>query len=142
VKSNCEGNDRHVEENSDPGPYAPDLPAMKTMGTMSHCVPGAPPATGGSGSGSGSGSSGGSSSLLTSSSAGGADSSADAGASGESSALTEKTGAAAVLSASELPLPIPPVAGGIDRFATLLIGAGAYLVFRKPVRRLLRRPAT
>jgi hypothetical protein len=140
VKSNCEGSDRHVEDNADPGPFAPDVPAMKSIGTMSHCVSGAPPASGGSGSGSGSGSGTGSS-LLTSSGTSDDSSAAGAGANGESSALTEKEGAAAVLSASKLPLPIPPIAGGVDRFATLLLGAGAYLLLRKPVRKLLRREA-
>jgi ABC-type phosphate transport system substrate-binding protein len=139
VKSNCVGADRHVVENTDPGDHAPDVPAMKTIGTMSHCAPGAAPAASGGGTGSGSGGSGASSFVSSSSSSGSTGETVDAGVAGESDELTGKTGATAVLSASKLPLPLPPVAGGLDRFATLLVGAGAYLLFRKPVRRLLRR---
>jgi hypothetical protein len=139
VKSNCEGPDRHVEDNTDPGPFAPDLPGIKAIGTMSHCVQGAAaPAGAGSGSGSGSG---GSSSFTSSSDSSGAAASDDPGATGESGELKEKSGASAALSASKLPLPLPPIAGGLDRFATLLIGAAAYFVFRKPIRRALRQGA-
>ncbi len=43
------------------------------------------------------------------------------------------------LIASELPLPSPATTGGVDRFATLLLGVGLYFLLRKPVRKLLAR---
>ncbi len=45
------------------------------------------------------------------------------------------------LIASELPLPSPATTGGVDRFATLLLGVGLYFLLRKPVRKLLARRA-
>jgi hypothetical protein len=140
VRSNCEGNDRHVVESTDPGPFAPDLAAVKTIGTMAHCEPGAPPAPSTSGGSSGSsGSSGGSSFASTSTASTSSVATADVGAAGEASSATKKGGAVAVLSASKLPLPMPPISGGVDRFATLLVGAAGFLLLRKPVRKMLRR---
>ena len=145
VKSNCDGPDRHVVQSTDPGPYAPDLPAIKTIGTMAHCAPGAPPpaaAAGGSFGGdsfsassasySGSGSSSDSTALAT----------ADTGASGGSGELGHNGGVTAALSASKLPLTLPPSSSGLDRLVTLLIGTGAYFLFRRPVRRWLARTST
>lgn len=141
VKSNCEGPDRHVVETTDPGPYAPDLPALKTIGAMLHCEPGAPAvsaSTGGSSGGTyngsssfydGSGSSTGSTTEAT----------AETGASGGVTALARKHGATVALAASKLPLPLPDTGSGLNRFVVLLVGAGGYLLLRRPVRRLLAR---
>src|SRR5258708_38606697 len=37
VRSNCVGGDRVVYTSSDPGPFAPALPALKNIGPMLHC---------------------------------------------------------------------------------------------------------
>ena len=37
VTGNCVGSDRRIVKSSDPGPDAPNLPAMKTIGPMLHC---------------------------------------------------------------------------------------------------------
>lgn len=142
VKSNCEGSDRHVVENTDPGPYAPDLPALKTIGAMLHCAPGAPavPASTSGGSSGGTYSGSGASYTGLGSSAGSTtQATAEAGASGGVTALVRKRGATVALAASKLPLPLPDTGGGLDRLIVLLVGAGSYLLLRRPVRRLLAR---
>jgi hypothetical protein len=145
VKSNCAGNDRHVEESSDPGAYAPDLPAVKAIGTMSHCVsggPAAPAATTGGGGGTtgtfGGTSSGGTGSGTTATAAAATDASSSASTDG---AVKVKRRADGSLIASELPLPSPATTGGIDRFATLLLGVGLFFLLRKPVGKLFSRAA-
>ena len=37
VASNCVGSDRRIVTSTDPGPYAPDLPGLKAIGSMKHC---------------------------------------------------------------------------------------------------------
>jgi hypothetical protein len=141
VKSNCEGPDRHVVESTDPGPYAPDLPALKTIGAMSHCEPGAPAVPAGTGGSSG-GTYGGSSSLYSgsgSSTGSTTEATGETGASGGVTALARKHGATVALAASKLPLPLPDTGSGLNRFVVLLVGAGGYLLLRRPVRRLLVR---
>ena len=53
--------------------------------------------------------------------------------------LVRKKGATVALAASKLPLPMPETGRGLNRFVVLLVGAGAYLLLRRPVRRLLAR---
>lgn len=141
VRSNCTGNDRHVVESTDAGPLVPEVPTVKTIGTMAHCEPGAPTDNGGGSGGSGGSSGSFDSSSLTStgSSSGSAGAATDAGAGSAGGGIGSKHGAVAVLSASKLPLGLPPAAGGVDRIATVLLGVGAYFLLRKPVRKLLRR---
>ncbi len=144
VRSNCDAPDRHVVESSDPGPSAPDLPAIKTIGTMLHCAPGAPAPAAAAGAG---GSSGGAAFSAASAGYGGTSSGAgstalatsETGATATGGELGRKSGVAAALAATKLPLGLPPASSGLDRLATLLIGAGAYFAFRRPVRRLLAR---
>ncbi|CAN5713562.1 hypothetical protein BH10ACT1_BH10ACT1_05480 [soil metagenome] len=38
VTSNCVGSDRQIVKSTDPGPHAPDLPGLKSIGSMLHCV--------------------------------------------------------------------------------------------------------
>ncbi|MGZ4755819.1 MAG: hypothetical protein ACXWA9_12985, partial [Acidimicrobiia bacterium] len=48
----------------------------------------------------------------------------------------------AALAASKLPLPYPSATSGIDRLATLLLGAALYFVLRRPVKKMLARGRT
>jgi ABC-type phosphate transport system substrate-binding protein len=145
VSSNCTGNDRHVEQSTDPGPDLPNLPAVKTIGMMQHCVTGAPPATGSSdgfagqsGTFDSTGTSSGSSSGTVAASA----SSTATAAGGAAADVKVRRRADGSLIATNLPLPAPSTMGGVDRFATLLLGVGLYFLLRKPVRKLLARRAT
>jgi hypothetical protein len=145
VKSNCTGNDRHVEESTDPGPYAPDMPGVKAIGMMEHCVSGAPPAAASGGSGSGTtGSFDGvsSSGSLTAAPAATGSTGASASADGSTTKVKVKRSATGALVASDLPLPSPATTGGIDRLATLLLGVALFFLFRKPVKRLLGKGST
>jgi hypothetical protein len=136
VRSNCKDK---VVENTDPGPYAPDLPDMKTIGTMAHCTGGstdtpAPPA-GDIPAGSTSDYSSGivsSSNVSTSAPPVATEPVAD-------TPEATKQQRDAVLAATKLPLPFPSSTSGIDRLATLVLGAGLYLALRRPVRRMLAR---
>jgi len=86
-------------------------------------------------SGSGSPSSG---AALASSAAGAARSASDTtsgSGSGGASAKNKHTG---LLVANQLPLPMPGGAGAGDRAATFVLGAGLFLVLRKPVAALVR----
>jgi PBP superfamily domain len=142
VKSNCTGNDRHIEESSDAGSFAPDLPAMDSIGTMSHCVSG-----GTGGSTTSDDLSGGSSSFDSQSFSSGVSSSDSTAAPVTESATTTvdgvevKRSASGALIASQLPLSSPATTGGVDRLATLLLGVALFFVLRRPVKKLLARRA-
>lgn len=136
VRSNCPGK---VVENTDPGPYAPDVPEMQTLGAIAHCTgepndPPAAPAPGGTGS-----------FTPGSFSLGAVPTSTDTAraptgardADGEGSSDGRR--ATAALTASKLPLPYPASLGRLDYVATLLLGAGMFLLVRKPVARMLAR---
>lgn len=134
VRSNCQGK---VIENTDPGPYAPDVPEMKAIGAVAHCTTDpkddatAPPPAG-------SGTFDTSAFPTSDTAAGTDDSSAASGAAGSDNGSDGKEGTVALL-ASKLPLPFPASGSGLDRLATIAIGAGLFLVLRKPVSRMLTR---
>lgn len=136
VRSNCEGK---VVENTDPGPYAPDLPAIKAIGTMAHCttepkdVPAPPPTDTGTFASSDFSSGGSFTSTDTT-----ASTSTDT-AEGTDKVVVAKRSGTAVLAATKLPLPFPASTSGVDRLATLLLGTALYFLLRKPVRKLLTR---
>ena len=137
VVSNCTGTDRSTFQSADPGKYAPDVPEMKAIGTMTHCQNGGAPAAPTT-TFDGSSTSFDSASSPTSNSS----SSATAAPASDTSVVVAKKEThrgAAALAASRLPLPVPGAGSGVDRLATLLLGAGLYLLLRKPVGRLLRR---
>jgi hypothetical protein len=171
VRSNCVGNDRTIVQSSDPGPLAPPTAtAMKSIGTMLHCEAATPNPTNGSttttiasassptvgtpgfnsasGFDSGGGSSfgpGGSSGTGSSSNLSGASAQGGSGPGGSSArgpTGSSGTGRNALLTASKLPLDLPAGATGTDRLAAFLLGAGLYLIVRKPLGRLLPRIAT
>jgi hypothetical protein len=138
VASNCTGTDRSTFQSADPGKYAPDVPEMKAIGTMTHCQNGGAPAAPTS-TFDGSSPSFDSSFAATSSVASTAAPTTAATDTTVVVAKKDKHRGAAALAASRLPLPIPGAGSGIDRLATLLLGAGLYLLLRKPVGRMLRR---
>jgi hypothetical protein len=167
VVSNCTGADRRIVSNTDPGPHAPaSATAIKSIGNMLHCeaVPSvvtstttattAPMGSNPSSSASGgfTGVSGGSSAVTSAASAGSGSSpdtrvassaalSDEATSGGGGTGKTSSSGRSALLVATRLPLPVPTGSTGVDRLATFLLGAGLYLVLRKPVARLARRAA-
>jgi hypothetical protein len=136
VESNCRGK---VVTDTDPGPYAPDVPAMKNLGPVAHCTneakEGAPPPASGGETGGSFGSSDFSSGSTPVASA--AETPQASGTSGGGSG--EDRTATAALTASKLPMPFPASLGGLDQLATVLLGAALYLLLRKPVGRLLTR---
>jgi ABC-type phosphate transport system substrate-binding protein len=154
VTSNCTQDNADIVASTDPGPMAPDVDEMKQIGVMLHCVETSPTATtsaptttpvtannfnnGGSNfggevtSGAGALGSGGS----TGTSGGGDSGSADGngGGKGGNSSATN-----AMLTASKLPLPTPGSTPLPDRAATFLLGAGLFLLLRKPVTGFAKR---
>jgi hypothetical protein len=82
-------------------------------------------------------------------SAGGADAGGRAGGNGAggtsvngSTGGSGGAGSNALLTASKLPLDVPIGATGTDRLAAFILGAGLYLLVRKPLSRLLPRAST
>jgi len=136
VQSNCQGK---VITSDDPGDYAPDLPEMKAIGTMARCTsepkdpsaaPPPPPASGSFDSGTFS-----SGASTTSTDTGATTTAATTSSDDEEAGSIESV----ALAATKLPLPFPSGASGVDRLATLLIGAGLYFLLRRPVQRMLAR---
>ncbi len=170
VESNCQGSDREIVVNDDPGPLAPATATdMQSIGSMKHCVPapGAPATTttttvasAGTPSGGVNGIPGGTGSSMDDSSfgspvplvtaPGATNSSTDStGVANQPGSTSSSSGIDAtkhtlngVLTASKLPLPMPAGSSSSDRLATFLLGAALYLCLRKPVGRLARRVAT
>ncbi len=60
---------------------------------------------------------------------------------GSNPEIKVKRTASGALVATQLPLPEPSATGGADRLAALLLGAGLFLLLRKPVRKLLAKGA-
>jgi hypothetical protein len=162
VRSNCVGADREITTSADPGVLAPaSAAAMKSIGPMLHCeatnvpvsttttsfptsfgsTPGTTPL--GSQSFGPAGSETGNASVSTASNGGEAASSTSSNQSDAPSGSGAKRVAAVrrseLLTATNLPLPMPGGASGTDRLATFLLGAMLFVLFRKPVGRLLRR---
>ena len=166
VTGNCKGADRKLVTSSDPGPYAPDLPALKAIGPMKHCqavagtttttsttttIAGTIPAdttpityptdAGTTDLGTDFGIDAGTTDTTpvdTDSSAG----SGEGGATTTTAAPTTTTTAPldAQLAAATLPLPLPTGASsGYDRLAALLLGAALYLAFGPVVRKVFVR---
>jgi hypothetical protein len=156
VRSNCTGADRTVVETDDSGPHAPaTATAMQAIGTMLHCeaAPGATtttitvtPTT--------------SPSVIAGGSNGSSATSADNGGASSGSSIAPKsslpkaapdssdvavgpivvhTKRSTLLTTSKLPFPVPGGASGTDRLATFLLGAGLFLLLRKPAARMTRR---
>jgi hypothetical protein len=165
VRSNCVGADRQMTTSADPGVLAPaSAAAMKSIGPMLHCealnVPGPTTTTTafptsfdptpgttplGSQSSGPAGSATGNVGASTAINGREATSSASSNQS-EASASGEAKRVAVVrrselLTATNLPLPMPGGASGSDRVATFLLGAMLFVLFRKPVGRMLRRLA-
>jgi ABC-type phosphate transport system substrate-binding protein len=137
VKGNCTGTDAVIVKSSDPGPDAPNSPQMKTIGVMTHCQS---TAAGGEGF-----NAGGYTPTDYSSTPTGYGSTTAAGtptsvglATGTPTSVGETTKTTeGVLIAKRLPLPLP-TSSSVDRLATLALGAGLYLLLRKPARRLIQ----
>jgi ABC-type phosphate transport system substrate-binding protein len=135
IESNCAGK---VIDNTDAGPYAPDLPELESIGTVKHCTTEpkeAPPATAPPATGS--------FSSTDFSSAGATVDSAATTPTADSTANrgdddTERTVAVA-LTATKLPLPLPSSLTRLDRLATIFLGAALFLLLRKPVGRMLTK---
>jgi ABC-type phosphate transport system substrate-binding protein len=156
VRSNCTGADRVTVDTDDPGPHAPaTATAMRAIGTVLHCEP-APGATtttvsptttptftsGGTDSSSATGTD---NSAATSGSATAQNSARPTPASASSGAdvgpIVVHTKRSTLLTTSKLPFPVPGGASGTDRLATFLLGAGLFLLVRKPAARVIRRSA-
>jgi hypothetical protein len=148
------GSGATIVQSTDPG-YAPALPGVQGIGTMKHCQPAAttttttaPPATAAAGSGTATGPP-----LGTTNTPSGASSATPTLAAPlPSTATTTPTQVAAATATAaptttttkptaqtvvELPLESQG-ANGFDRLALGTLGAGAFLVLRNPVRRLVR----
>lgn len=156
VRSNCVGSGRATYTTSDPGPFAPDLPALHQIGPMLHCgvaattttsptttsaptttTTVAPPAT--IASQSDLGSTGGAvvgSSETTSQPA--TTNPTTTTLAKRRSTATTMAPVPGALSAKGLPLPGPRSSSGVDNFATFLLGAGIYLLARRPLGRLAK----
>lgn len=158
VRSNCQGADRRIVANADPGPLAPaSATEMQQIGSMLHCesvvagtttttitpatrvpfVDNLPPVDNtpvdtATGSEIGSGSATGSESTPSP-------------ANSPSARVVEKEPQvkprSVLLTASRLPLPMPLGAAGPDRLAAFLLGAFLFLVLRKPLTRAAKRLA-
>jgi hypothetical protein len=137
IESNCAGK---VIENTEAGPYAPDLPELKSIGTVKHCTTEpkeAPPTTIPAGSGSFTAtdfSTGAATTTGGATDAPTASSSSGTGGDGDGSRSIS-----AALTATKLPLPLPSSLARLDRLATILLGAGLFLLLRKPVSRMLAK---
>jgi hypothetical protein len=162
VESNCTGADEEVVKSSDPGPFAPDLPELHAIGTMSHCQKKeAPTTTAAAPSATSSVSSHATSpagSLVTTplpkaSSLGSGESAfavpsltrPPTGAATSGSTPTNASGSTTtlprneLLTAANLPLPVNSGATRGATLATLLLGAGLYLLVRPLTSGALRR---
>ena len=127
VQSNCPSAGGTIVQNSSPGSDAPSLPGLSTIGTMLHCQapPAAPPAS----------VSAGSTQIPTFNIPLLPTVSPTVAAQGPVAATKPKTVLPAALTTTKLPIPLPGTT--LDRVATLVLGAGLYLLLRNPLRRLL-----
>jgi len=163
VLSNCVGPDRTVVASSDPGPFAPALPALQNIGRMLHCqaVPAAttttttaPPATpttaaptSPSGSPSASFSDPGSFTGTDPGSSTGATTPTTVGTASASPADTGSTSGktadhkAVLITATDLPIT-PTSSNGFDKLGAFLLGVLIYLLGRGPAKRALNRITT
>jgi hypothetical protein len=153
VTSNCTQDNAEVVASSDPGPMAPNVDEMKQIGTMLHCVETSPtptttappPATtsnfegGGSNLGGSGGSFTGTVSGSGSGNAGGTGSNVGGDTTDSNSGSESGDPAAAMLTASKLPLAAPGSTPLPDRAATFLLGAGLFLLVRKPATAFAKR---
>ena len=163
VLSNCVGADRTVVASSDPGPFAPALPALQNIGRMLHCraVPApttttttaapSPPTTAARAASSGSTSG----SFSDSASFSGSDSGSVSGVMtpttiGTTSAPPADTATtiaktadhkAVLITATGLPIA-PTSSSGFDKLGAFLLGVLIYLVGRGPAKRALHRITT
>jgi ABC-type phosphate transport system substrate-binding protein len=150
VRSNCVGEGRETFTSTDPGPYAPKLPALSAIGPMLHCGVGASTTTSTSGPVTTTTTattppptfSPGVTSFTGGSTGVGTPSSEPAST---STTIEPKHGTTttvrhipAALSVAGLPLPGPPSSSGADNLATFLLGAGLFLFGRRPVARLAK----
>ncbi len=126
VQSDCPAAGGTIVQNSSPGSDAPALPGLSTIGTMLHCQ--APPAKSGSTSTASSSAPLLQIPLLPTVNV-------PTAAPASTAATKPRTVLPAALTVSKLPLPLPGTT--LDRIATLVLGAGLYLVLRNPLRRLL-----
>jgi hypothetical protein len=150
VKSNCVGNDRTLSQSTDPGRFAPNLPALKSIGSMQHCAvkTSSTPATTSSPATVPSFSSSNFSTTpafnsspfnltpLPAAPTAVSDSETTSASSSTGTVTKRKNG---VLSASRLPLPAPGSSQAPDRLAALFLGAGLFLILRPVLRKLLTR---
>ena len=162
VRSNCVGTGRRIVTSADPGPHAPDLPALKVIGPMLHCEAVGPVATTTTAApattapdtvpvdttplpaGDGAIDPG----YLDPSLTGGVGGSGDGTDAGSTVPVATTPVKAAATTA---PLPVEPVVAnlpmavpsaqriGYDRLSALLVGAALYLLFGPVSRRLFLR---
>jgi hypothetical protein len=147
-KSNCKGSDRVLVQSTDPGRYAPNIDAMKSIGTMYHCNPSASapstttttttfapfnPASFSSSSFPSS-----SNIPLTPLPALPAATSTDTGSSAAAPETKKSSAPETALTASKLPVTAPSSSGGTDIKVAMLLGAVLYFLLQAPARRLLK----
>jgi hypothetical protein len=143
VQSNCTGSDRTVVKSSDPGRFAPRTAGMTAIGPMLHCEAAAAPSTTVAVAAASSGPAFGSSSIPLSNSPIPALPALAAPASAPAPQSTppskQKKTILGALAASSLPEEQPGSGNTVDDAATFLLGAGLFLLARKPVTKLLAR---
>ena len=155
VRSNCVGEGLATYTSTDPGPYAPDLPALKAIGPMLHCGATSPTTTSTTSPVTTTTTTTTPTTLLTPTTTfSGTNIVNPVGSSGVVTPTSEPAGPTTTvpkrnttttirhipgaLSATKLPLPGPTSSSGVDNLATFVLGAGMFLFGRRPVGRLAK----